>query len=117
MIHPGYSKKRIKEIQESCACRDCGKHGGLYMLKTKIWLKIWPTYHEDMEKIKDEALRPGMLCLRCAQARLGRKLEPGDFMPGVPCNDIVFYFMNELKQHRLWYEVQRERELLDDTTP
>lgn len=89
------TKRRRNQIRKSCACRDCGKHGGLYMLKTKIWLKIWPTYFEDMEAIKDPELRHGMICFNCAEKRLGRKFKSSDFMPGVPCNDIVFYFMKK----------------------
>jgi hypothetical protein len=84
--------KRRKEIRESCTCKDCGKHSGLYMLKKHIWLTIWPTYYEDMAKIIDPELRHGMICIYCAEKRLGRKLLSNDFMPGVPCNDIIFYF-------------------------
>ena len=90
--------QRKNKICKACACRDCGKRGGLYMLKTKVWLKIWPTYYEDMENIIDPDLRHGMLCIECAEKRFGRSFKPGDFMPGVPCNDVIFYAFRSNKK-------------------
>jgi hypothetical protein len=84
--------KRIKEIRDSRRCRDCNSFSSTYMLEEKIWLKIWPTYHEDRAKIKDDELRCCVLCFKCAQKRLGRKFKRNDFSD-VPVNDIVFYFL------------------------
>lgn len=57
-------------------CIDCGvntsKIDEYYMLKTSIWKRILPS-------IK------GMLCIGCAERRLGRKLRPSDFAD-VPLN-------------------------------
>lgn len=89
-----YSTERIKQIQDSCACKDCFKHGSVYMLKKQIWLKIWPSYYDDMKAIKDEELRHGFLCYKCAQKRLGRKFELNDFDKNAACNDIILYFLS-----------------------
>lgn len=51
-------------------CLDCkvdtGKISEYYMLKDEIWLNIFPS-------------KFGMLCVGCAEARLGRQLAPADF--------------------------------------
>lgn len=51
-------------------CLDCGVHTGnileYYMLHNDLWLKIHP---ED----------DGMLCIGCAEKRLGRQFNSGDF--------------------------------------
>jgi hypothetical protein len=50
-------------------CLDCGKNtwDEYYMLKDSLWEKIHPEIS-------------GMLCLDCAERRLGRKLVSADFM-------------------------------------
>jgi hypothetical protein len=57
-------------------CIDCKKDtwNEYYMLYAKLWKKINP--HEK-----------GMLCIGCAEARLGRKLNKNDFTK-VPINTI-----------------------------
>jgi hypothetical protein len=53
-------------------CIDCGidtgKYGELYFLKPYIWYHINPLIN-------------GMLCVGCAELRLGRQFTPADFTP------------------------------------
>lgn len=90
-------KVRRERIRRACACRDCGKHGGLFMLKSKLWREVAPECPVVLNSIGDPDLRHFMLCIRCVEGRLGRRLVSGDFMPGVPCNDVVFYFARKVK--------------------
>jgi hypothetical protein len=52
-------------------CLDCGVNtalvGEYYMLERRVWLEASPD---------DD----GMLCIGCAEKRLGRRLQPDDFM-------------------------------------
>ena len=61
-------------------CLDCKVHtsniGEYYMLNDKLWEDINPN-------------KTGMLCIGCAENRIGRKLIKADFM-NVPINDGVF---------------------------
>ena len=63
--------EKIAQGQERWLCLDCTKDTDAsqeyYMLKLKIWKSI-------NQKID------GMLCLSCAEKRLGRKLVHSDFM-------------------------------------
>ena len=58
-------------------CLDCGqdtrKMGEYYSLKDRVWACIHPTLN-------------GMLCIGCAEKRLGRNLTPADFKL-CPLND------------------------------
>jgi hypothetical protein len=105
------TKARKKQIKKSCACRDCGKHGGNYMLKNDVWFRMWPTYKEDILKIEDIELRHGMLCIRCAEKRWGKKFTSNDFMPGVPCNDVIFYGLRGNEMPRLNRKYYPDREI------
>ena len=55
------------------ACTQCLDE--YYMLQHEIWLKI-----------KGDGNKKGMLCIPCAERRLGRALTFEDFLPGVPIN-------------------------------
>lgn len=65
-------KKTKEEIKAGFLCMDCGKDtyksGEYYMLLNLIWRRICPTDWK------------GMLCLTCAEKRLGRKLRGNDFL-------------------------------------
>jgi hypothetical protein len=52
-------------------CASCGGDAELYMLKPDVW---------------PVAEGFGWLCVPCVEARLGRRLAPGDFNEA-PCND------------------------------
>lgn len=54
------------------ACKCCGKdcyadNKDYYMLKDEVWEKIFP-------------MNNGMLCMSCAESRLGRKLQKEDIL-------------------------------------
>lgn len=76
----GMSGKREKEASSLLdgACMDCGvdtmARDEYYMLKDAIWRSINP-------------LGLGMLCLQCAEDRLGRRLHRGDFS-AAPVNQL-----------------------------
>ncbi len=67
-------------------CLDCGwdvrKTGEYYMLRDALWKRINPA---------DD----GMLCIACAEKRLGRQLKPSDFTDA-PCNDFHAMFNYDL---------------------
>lgn len=54
-------------------CRDCGADtleiGEYYMLADAVWSAAW----------RHGSRVAGMLCIRCVEARLGRRLRPADF--------------------------------------
>lgn len=60
----------IENYKDICICIDCDVNtmdiDEYYMLKEEVWLSIVP---EDK----------GMLCIKCVEQRLGRKLAPEDF--------------------------------------
>jgi hypothetical protein len=57
-------------------CNDCGEtQPKLFMLKHELWLSI--------------AKKQELLCLTCAEHRLGRKLTMDDFLPSSMCTDGV----------------------------
>lgn len=58
-------KSRKKFICLDCS-KDTSKMGELYMLVDNIWEIINPFKH-------------GMLCIKCAESRLGRNLNKRDF--------------------------------------
>ena len=86
-------------------CRDCEVEiGGCrrgktsfnigYMLKNKLWRKVIDN--------EDGSTR-GLLCITCAQLRLGRKVKPSDFKP-VPLNlrqggILDMLFPEQFRQH------------------
>ena len=86
-------------------CRDCEVEiGGCgrsrpsfnmgYMLENKLWIEIINN--------KDGSTR-GLLCIICAQLRLGRKVKPSDFKP-VPLNlkqggILDMLFPEQFRQH------------------
>jgi len=94
MCFPCNSKKADRIISErvkkAFLCMDCGKDTfsskEYYSLNDPIWKSICT---------KDE--RGGMLCLSCAQVRLGRKLVEEDFKPTKINlkNPVVLSFMGE----------------------
>ena len=56
-------------------CLDCSRNllepgGDYFMLQNHLWRELVP-----------RSERHGMLCLACVERRLGRALNPGDFMP------------------------------------
>lgn len=63
--------EKMAQGQERWLCLDCAKDTDssqeYYMLKLKVWKSINPQID-------------GMLCLSCAEERLGRKLVHKDFM-------------------------------------
>jgi len=65
----------FKKFRNNFLCLDCGKdtfRNEYYMLRNPVWKKANP-------KIK------GMLCIKCVEKRLGRKLTKKDFAD-VPLN-------------------------------
>ena len=74
-------------------CIDCGQNTSssvlqeYYMLKDELWNKINPE-------------REGMLCIDCAERRLGRKLTPSDFAD-LPVNTLEFGSKSERLRSRL----------------
>jgi hypothetical protein len=56
-------------------CMDCGlnTHGEYYMVQMDVWAQA-------------VGERGGKLCVDCIEQRLGRRLEPADFLP-CPAND------------------------------
>ena len=67
---------RMKRIDESFKCLDCGVHTGdideYYTVEDEVWLEANPQDY-------------GMLCIGCLETRLGRVLTPADF-PEYPIN-------------------------------
>lgn len=73
----GRKRKTSKSLYR---CKDCNETDfDLFMVKKKIWEKIWPNYVQEMKAIKDPKKRHGVLCQPCAEKRLGRKLVDKDF--------------------------------------
>lgn len=72
-------------------CLDCGIDTGKalehYFLHDEVWLKI----HNSQK---------GMLCIMCAEARLGRKLCPADF-PAVTINNPKIAAMSDRLRKRI----------------
>lgn len=70
-------------------CDDCGNESRLPMIVPWIWLRIAPaTVHDEADHRTScggnpERCRCGILCQRCAERRLGRKLEAGDFQQSI----------------------------------
>lgn len=62
-------------------CEDCGSYGLSYVLKDEIWAEL---------RRSDDG--GGLLCLWCAERRLGRPIEIAD-LSGAPINDPVRYFL------------------------
>lgn len=61
----------------SVACEDCGMWGYGYMLKNATWEKVLTD--EEREEIHYGTKKSAIICLACAQKRLGRPLTPDDF--------------------------------------
>lgn len=60
-------------------CRDCGSRDfEMFMVKDELWAKIWPGYAKELKAIKNPKKRHGVLCLPCAEKRLGRKITEED---------------------------------------
>lgn len=60
-------------------CHDCGNTKfDMFMVKDDVWLKIWPSYINDMRRIQNPKLRHGVLCQPCAEKRLGCPLSGED---------------------------------------
>ena len=70
-----------------------------YMLENKLWIEI---INNKNEKPNYPASK-GLLCIICAQLRLGRKVKPSDFKP-VPLNlkqggILDMLFPEQFRQH------------------
>ena len=72
----------VETRKEQGDCDDCGSESRLPMLVPWIWLRIAPSIvHDEKEHAAGHRDRCtcGILCHRCAERRLKRKLELGDF--------------------------------------
>lgn len=69
---------RINQIYKT-GCKDCSKCAVMYMVKNEVWDKI------------TDGDRSTLLCLWCAEKRLGRRIEVSD-LSDAPVNNPVRYF-------------------------
>jgi hypothetical protein len=70
-------------MRYECICADCGcdteEIGEYnYLLLDDVWEQIWPgTTFKDFREMEGKYI----LCIGCAEKRLGRELKPEDFNP------------------------------------
>jgi hypothetical protein len=106
-------------------CVDCGLGcnvaGEWYMVNGSVWELAWRGRRKSWY-----SRVPGqeVLCIGCLEARIGRTLSAGDFIPDVPANDLNQRNISErmrdrLKQRRSTkrYRARRDRAAAGRTRP
>lgn len=86
----------IRNREDVYRCFDCLKHCCGYMVTPAVWKKAWPKQdvHQQVlmfkTKVRSISYEPHcILCFRCLQQRLARKLKIEDFL-ALPINEGIF---------------------------
>jgi hypothetical protein len=77
-------------------CRNCHKENcGMYMLRNDLWEQIWKD--SGLPVLRGAGLRE-ILCWKCAEGILDRRLSARDLNPNSNCNEVYFILFDRMQK-------------------